>query len=428
MKEEKGTVGSRQSIHHKNGGHSNGTNDEPVSFFWKSHTISVLTTLLLLLCYLTFLEDQSEHSSEYNAKRGVLACIMVFLAFGVTQAKDGPFLRPHPVLWRFILCCSVIYELCLIFLLFQTAKDARRWMSHFDPKLGVQLPEHDYGGSCLLYDENNTENPWHNFWDKIDGFVPAHLFGWWIKTLILRDYWLTFLLSILFEILEYSLQHQLPNFSECWWDHWILDFIICNGGGILLGMFTLQHLEMKKYHWRSLWSIPTYSGKFYRFMGQFTPYSWRKFSWCATYSLKRWLAVLGLIVMFSLCELNVFYLKTALWIPPEHYTVLGRLLFVSFLGLVSIRECYDYLNDSACKKFGQQSWIFCLIIITESLIAVKFLWTTVTLPPPQHIIILWTCIAIGLVLYTCWLFVPNLFRTIRAQLSNDETNIKTKVH
>ena len=28
--------------------------------------------------------------------RGILACIVVFLAFGVTQAKDGPFLRPHP--------------------------------------------------------------------------------------------------------------------------------------------------------------------------------------------------------------------------------------------------------------------------------------------------------------------------------------------
>ena len=57
------------------------------------------------------------------------------------------------------------------------------------------------------------------FQEKMDGFVPAHLFGWWVKTLILRDYWMTFLLSILFEILEYTLQHQLPNFSECWWDH-----------------------------------------------------------------------------------------------------------------------------------------------------------------------------------------------------------------
>lgn len=26
-------------------------------------------------------------------------------------------------------------------------------------------------------------------------------------------------MSIGFELLEYSLQHQLPNFNECWWDH-----------------------------------------------------------------------------------------------------------------------------------------------------------------------------------------------------------------
>ncbi|CAF5029098.1 unnamed protein product, partial [Rotaria magnacalcarata] len=38
-------------------------------------------------------------------------------------------------------------------------------------------------------------------------------------TLIVRDYWLCTVTSIGFEILEYSLEHQLPNFSECWWDH-----------------------------------------------------------------------------------------------------------------------------------------------------------------------------------------------------------------
>ena len=27
---------------------------------------------------------------------GFCASILVFIAFGVTQAKDGPFLRPHP--------------------------------------------------------------------------------------------------------------------------------------------------------------------------------------------------------------------------------------------------------------------------------------------------------------------------------------------
>ena len=23
----------------------------------------------------------------------------------------------------------------------------------------------------------------------------------------------------MFEVMEYTLEHQLPNFSECWWDH-----------------------------------------------------------------------------------------------------------------------------------------------------------------------------------------------------------------
>jgi phosphatidylserine synthase 2 len=23
----------------------------------------------------------------------------------------------------------------------------------------------------------------------------------------------------MFEVMEYSLQHQLANFAECWWDH-----------------------------------------------------------------------------------------------------------------------------------------------------------------------------------------------------------------
>ena len=40
-----------------------------------------------------------------------------------------------------------------------------------------------------------------------------------MKTLILRDWWLCTIISIMFEVLEYTLEHQLPNFSECWWDH-----------------------------------------------------------------------------------------------------------------------------------------------------------------------------------------------------------------
>ena len=96
--------------------------------------------------------------------------------------------------------------------------DARLLLRHVDPELGKPLEEKSYGGNCLLYDPDHPD-PFHNIWDKLDLFVPMHFFGWWLKTMILRDWWLCSVVSIMFEILEYTLEHQLPNFSECWWDH-----------------------------------------------------------------------------------------------------------------------------------------------------------------------------------------------------------------
>ena len=37
--------------------------------------------------------------------RGIVASILVFLCFGVTQAKDGPFSRPHPGNSPFLFPC-----------------------------------------------------------------------------------------------------------------------------------------------------------------------------------------------------------------------------------------------------------------------------------------------------------------------------------
>ena len=50
--------------------------------------------------------------------------------------------------------------------------------------------------------------------------------------------------------------HLLPNFAECWWDQVILDILLCNGGGIWLGMVVCRFLEMRTYHWASFkWVI-----------------------------------------------------------------------------------------------------------------------------------------------------------------------------
>ncbi|XP_077144130.1 phosphatidylserine synthase 2 isoform X1 [Ranitomeya variabilis] len=370
----------------------------------RAHTLTVLFILTCSLVYVTLLEETPQDTA-FNTKRGIVASILVFLCFGVTQAKDGPFSRPHPAYWRFWLCVSVVYELFLIFILFQTVHDGRHFMKFIDPKLGVPLPERDYGGNCLIYDPNNKTDPYHNLWDKMDGFVPAHFLGWYIKTLVIRDWWMCMMISVMFEFLEYSLEHQLPNFSECWWDHWIMDVLVCNGLGIYCGMKTLKWLSMKPYKWQGLWNIPTYRGKMKRIAFQFTPYSWVKFEWKPASSLNRWLAVCGIIVVFLLAELNTFYLKFVLWMPPEHYLVLLRLVFFVNVGGVAMREIYDFMDDLKFhKKLGQQAWMVAAITVTEFLIVVKYDPYTITLPLPFYVAQCWILGIVLVLLWTAWRF------------------------
>ncbi|KAK7891611.1 hypothetical protein WMY93_023574 [Mugilogobius chulae] len=394
---------SKESLHRKNTEsevYDDGTN----TFFWRAHTVTVLFILTCALVYVTLLEETPQDTT-YNTKRGIVASILVFLCFGVTQAKDGPFSRPHPAYWRFWLCVSVVYELFLIFILFQTVHDGRIFMKYIDPKLGVPLPERDYGGNCLIYDPDNTTDPFHNIWDKMDGFVPAHFLGWYIKTLMIRDWWMCMIISVMFEFMEYSLEHQLPNFSECWWDHWIMDVLVCNGLGIYCGMKTLAWLSMKPYQWQGLWNIHSYKGKIKRIAFQFTPYSWVKFEWKPASNLRRWLAVLGIIFMFLLAELNTFYLKFVLWMPPEHYLVLLRLVFFVNVGGVGMREIYDFMDHPKFhKKLGQQAWIVAAITVTEFLIVVKYDPHTLMLPIPLSIIHCWILGFILIVSWTLWRF------------------------
>ncbi|KDR07745.1 phosphatidylserine synthase 2-like isoform X2 [Zootermopsis nevadensis] len=379
------------------------SDDGTVTYFWRAHTLTVLFVLVSVLIYVAVFEPVWDDTS-YNTKRGLVASVLAFILLGVTVTPDGVFKRPHPAVWRFTFCCSIVYELGLIFTLFQTKTDAIHLLNHIDSKLGVPLEEKSYGGNCRIYDEDVPEDPFHNIWDKLDLFVATHFFGWWLKTLVLRDWWLCTVFSIMFEILEYTLEHQLPNFSECWWDHWIMDAAICNGLGIYFGLKTLQYFSVKTYHWRGLWSIPTYKGKLKRLVAQFGPFSWVDYDWRSTSSLGRWIATLGIILVFLLAELNTFYLKFVMLVPPEHYLNLARLILLLLWGAVSMREVYQYLDDPDCTKIGRQSWMTLAIISTEFLIVAKFDWETITKPIPSHIVLLWLVGLSSLIGWTVWRF------------------------
>jgi len=279
-----------------------------------------------------------------------------------------------------------------------------------DEELGEPIPEKDYGGTCRLYDSDMPHDPFHNIKDKMDIFIISHLFGYWCKTLIFRDWWLTTVISVMFEFMEYSLEHQLPNFSECWWDHWVLDVLICNGGGTIIGIYTLKWLSIKEYHWRGLYEIPTYRGKIKRIMAQFSPHTWIEFQWNPLSSFERWIAIIFIIGGFLITELNTFYLKFVLWIPPEHVLNPLRLLFVLLWGSVCLRETFQLLDDPECDKLGRQSWVMLTIISTELLISLKFGWSTITRPLPRHIALWWVLGFVLLIVYTFvkfYLLKPN---------------------
>ena len=156
--------------------------------------------------------------------------------------------------------------------------DARQLLKLYDPKLGVPVLERMYAEDCRIYTPDHPDGMFAIIVDNVDMYAVGHLFGWYVKVcnpcyllinfniqiiqaLILRDEWILILQSFGFELLEYTLQYQLPRLEECWWDHvrhsyntmlsmpvlfqWILDFVICNGLGIFLGMKTCKYLSMK---------------------------------------------------------------------------------------------------------------------------------------------------------------------------------------
>ena len=167
--------------------------DGTFSFIFRPHTFSSLLILLGFLSYMAFSNEEVDDFNT-NVKRGLYAVSVVFVAFGyllhnsfikslkfsdwifsiwlfhsktnrfrVTYARDGPFYRPHPIIWRFLFSCCVFYELVLVFFLFQTPKMFRQAVQFLDPSLNKTITETAYGDTCKIYDpESYPDDPFKN--------------------------------------------------------------------------------------------------------------------------------------------------------------------------------------------------------------------------------------------------------------------------
>lgn len=340
-----------------------------------------------------------------HVKGGVLAMIAVFLGYCLMQAPNTILIRPHPAVWRLMHGVAVVYLMFLTFLLFQTRDGARQFLRHLHPDLGVELEERSYGADCRIYTPENPTNKFKNVYDTIfDEFVLAHIFGWYAKAIMLRNNLSLWIISVGFEFMEVTFNHMLPNFNECWWDSLILDILVCNWLGIWAGMTTVSYFDGKKYEWVGLSRQPSFIKKLKRSMSQFTPATWDRDQWDMFSAPLRFLQVLLLIIGCLVVELNAFFLKFCLWIPPPNPLNLYRLIVWWLIANPAVREYNQFLqNREPIKKLGSFCWLALALMIVESLISIKFGNGLYPKPMPLWLRVFWgTAFGVTAVVLAVW--------------------------
>ncbi|XP_052240039.1 phosphatidylserine synthase 1-like [Dreissena polymorpha] len=342
-----------------------GVDDISLEIFYKPHTITLLTVSIIGLIYTAFTRD--DHVQESNIWRGFLCVVFFFLVISILAFPNGPFTRPHPAIWRMVFGLSVLYFMLLVFILFQNRRDVRHMLEWLYPDLiNHTLAEKEYAVNC-------SDITVSRVWSCVDMFAFAHFSGWAMKALLIRHYGILWTISIMWEITEVVFAHLLPNFLECWWDSWLLDVLVCNGLGIWVGMRICNFLEMRNYHWESIKDIHSTTGKIRRAVLQFTPATWTHVRWLDPNSgYMRLVAITFLIFIWQLAELNTFFLKHVLEVPPPHLLNWIRLALISVISAPTIRQFYVYTTDTRCRRVGTQCWVFCAITFTEAIICVKF--------------------------------------------------------
>lgn len=124
--------------------------------------------------------------------------LYVFMIIGSMIFPSGPFIRPHPVFWRWIFGLSLIYSFFLIYLILLPLNNEREFFKKYiDDNLGKPI-------ILKIYAENCNPLTLKKLYDAMDRFVIAHFVGWFMKALLLRHRLMLWLMSFFWELLELS--------------------------------------------------------------------------------------------------------------------------------------------------------------------------------------------------------------------------------
>ena len=300
-----------------------------------------MVVCVLGLTYTAFTRDNSL-SWHSNVLTGLVGVFIFFMIISVLTLPNGPFIRPHPAIWRCVLGISILYLLLIQFLLHQDYNTVRAIIVWLDPRMENYTidSEKEYGVNCWDISAEKLYN-------SLDWFAFGHYWGWGMKALVIRHYGICWSISVMWELTEVFFGHLLPNFYECWWDNLVLDVLLCNGLGIFTGMQVCKFLAMREHRWESIKNISGAKGKFKRALLQFTPESWSQGRWLDPQSSNmRLVAITILMVIWQVVELNTFFIKHIFPMPAEHPICVTRILMIGLVAAPTARQYYTYITDS----------------------------------------------------------------------------------
>ena len=134
------------------------------------------------------------------------------------------------------------------------------------------------------------------------------------------------------------------------------------------------------------------------------------------------------MIIAQIIELDAFFLKDLLWVPPESPLNIYRLFIWWFLGIVAVRDFYHFIDNPDVKRcdgcavnmavmlsghacgvvcsFGSSAWIAVGAAVVEFVIVFKFaIMKYSDMIMPDWVKVFWAVTVTAFVIVTGWWFI-----------------------
>ncbi|KEG02455.1 hypothetical protein YYE_02283 [Plasmodium vinckei vinckei] len=245
-----------------------------------------------------------------------------------------------------------LYFATSLFIHYFSINELQIVLKYVKPNMRFSKIERTYMENC---------NSLENIYEKIDIFVVAHIFGWAGKGFILRNFLYLNVNSVLFELIELKLRHILPNFYECWWDHILLDLLICNLFGIVSSLWIMKYFKIELYKWELPGPKTQKKNIIFPKLDKLIRSVFVNSNTFAVFIFSCFL--------MPLADLTIFTLKAIIQIPVEEPLLLYREFIIGFFALVCSYELHKaFVNKPTIK------WLSPVIVLT-SIVVIEIIYS-----------------------------------------------------